>query len=1752
MDSILNKIKSNNLLALTQEELDIVASNADLKSLFLSKVKEGCLFDESILPEELGLALFTTEYIVFYLENIRMRSTDSFLDLFINGIEDVKDELDSYDSGLYDIMVKYYKEHKEEIIELFIKSENKYRVSNRDIIGYIIRHNLGDLAGYISIENPSKDVEDFIIRNLDHCEVVHTFSERILEACIAIGNPFLLKSFYKRSELLEKALLDAANSGQYSYDEFDYDFIGDHKNDPGVVKLLINKGYYFEIPEGFFDKHPEVISHMVECLRNGTISYVDSKYYKYPEIFATLLYIAKDPSSIQEYLVYHREEFVNAVKKVPNLVVEAIDNYIKNNVSDGIRVIRILYEYYSSSVDLSVFNSIVDKVFSQLTFEQYLEYKKNYNTYYTDNSFYNLFYKKIEEIEFTVISIPEGFDFKAKHPKWLLLKIIPLMNFDQLDPNVVSEHFFEDEELSEAVLVRLAQLKSNKFNSSHYLFNGLTPKMVDIILSKENPLNLTPSQILNFIPNDTGRLKQEYLIPIIERAQILTTNDVQAILNIIFAREFDEVTGRSVYKSSPEKIKVFVTLLSSNKLELDYKLYNILGSFFRDFINTYNNDEMSDKDKQVLYDVCRKFLSDKKEVPLHLTVLFDEELRKSCTYDFASLALNTDLFNIVTKNYDYKNYPKDFILFIKRALDKGVTFNIELFYKLLKDNVVSKDDLVNVNLCYNDANDIANTIIDYISNYYPECINAVINWMNTMDISSIINKRHLFNSLITHEEFLGYIIEKSKRDSSIEFNGNILNILITSYEKGFFNEAKMFVFNVLKNNKVNLINDDIICKYLDLPYPEVQEFFIEKFFKVDTNYSFLSDVNVLVSIYKNKNYYNVIVNRLKRHPEYLRNYLSHIVKYKELKDIYIAGIKSEKISIKNLYITGQEYFDKEILETILELRPDAIQLYISYLVHYGYTSNNNIITPETYDVFRSFIPKQYNIQIECFDELAKLYGYNTLKLLDNLEIVNLLGKDLETVHRFVEILKVRKLDIKSLEAINDSIQQHIYTVKNPEEINIFTNICERIQNGISEEDIIYYIELLCKKDEIGNYIYLPKDLVFNDTEETNKDLVQIHNDLIHSYRTMSKEEFLRMLFVKIRENQNIYIPVLNQITNSFLSQRRVEIMRNEDIYTDTGVSFTYDTKQLRDAKFKYLLKIRPNLLKDTLDRANNKGDVSKKQRELDILTIDYLIGNTDGLNSDQIAIIKRNIRIVKEKLVPFLDEYSEEWIEDEYLVGVRKYITYEEREPDVEDIKNINFKVIYSVLEDKDKYDCLIKILDKYKILEWDGLFDDAIRNLCLGESNPDLYNFINAFNSIYESEMRIMKKARKELIDSTVQSLREAGESEEKIEKYIEYKENEPYEVNLNAFKILKYATIYSAISNCYKIILGLEDYNLVKSNPTPNAATRGNQEQRLDRDCEIVIDAIQNDKITIPSFVKTYEYEDKDQAPLQVIVGCRGDRRNITMGERTGACMRAYGHAIELFELCCNDPRGFHITFQDPSNGQFISRISGFRNGNTVFLNQLRFSLDSKKYPDQLIRDTLYNIARELIERSKDSEMPIENVVTSPTYSMEGYETQLLSERDISAGIFTGWRDVSDNAVVLATVGKKGQAVPLKLDPYNQPTYKPCRMPLRTYSYPGVTDEIKILMQRVDAIKVCIEQKDTPDYYKSIDFDFELLEKEYAYAIIGQDFYVALDMNGNIVKNIAIQDERALEEFNNAIIKVEEYKQSSGLVGGMSNGLL
>lgn len=267
-----------------------------------------------------------------------------------------------------------------------------------------------------------------------------------------------------------------------------------------------------------------------------------------------------------------------------------------------------------------------------------------------------------------------------------------------------------------------------------------------------------------------------------------------------------------------------------------------------------------------------------------------------------------------------------------------------------------------------------------------------------------------------------------------------------------------------------------------------------------------------------------------------------------------------------------------------------------------------------------------------------------------------------------------------------------------------------------------------------------------------------------------------------------------------------------------------------------------------------------------------------------------------------------------------------------------------SVLDDCILYEKLRTILEKYKFLGWGNTFDRLSKKVDLTLDKSVIAAIINYFYKIF-SEM------------------------------------NE----NINMTKILVYANCYASASNKFEYLLGEEDYRLICAN-TGDYKAPAPKTKRLELAVEHLKEMFLKEKVTIPSYDKNYVLE--NGKVVNVVVGNSTNIKNLTIGERTDSCLRICGIFYELFKFIIKDKNGFNICFYD-FDGKFVSRVSGVRNGNTVFLNQLRNSLNPK-----INNNDLYNVLKlvcnDLLMISANSEVPIDNIVISSQEALRGMDDQ------------------------------------------------------------------------------------------------------------------------------------------------------------------
>ncbi|MGN1269208.1 MAG: hypothetical protein ACI4U0_06960 [Candidatus Aphodocola sp.] len=134
--------------------------------------------------------------------------------------------------------------------------------------------------------------------------------------------------------------------------------------------------------------------------------------------------------------------------------------------------------------------------------------------------------------------------------------------------------------------------------------------------------------------------------------------------------------------------------------------------------------------------------------------------------------------------------------------------------------------------------------------------------------------------------------------------------------------------------------------------------------------------------------------------------------------------------------------------------------------------------------------------------------------------------------------------------------------------------------------------------------------------------------------------------------------------------------------------------------------------------------------------------------------------------------------------------------------------------------------------------------------------------------------------------------------------------------------------------------------------------------------------------------------------------DETILLAGINTDACFRIDGSDNDFLHYCALDKNGFVIKITD-NFGNFIARASGFRNGNGVYINQLRTIYDEggigyegsyEKEKNEII-ETFYKACNDIVQTSqqnKNEQDKIDFVFATQSYALSRTESNV--DRDVA----------------------------------------------------------------------------------------------------------------------------------------------------------
>ncbi len=844
--------------------------------------------------------------------------------------------------------------------------------------------------------------------------------------------------------------------------------------------------------------------------------------------------------------------------------------------------------------------------------------------------------------------------------------------------------------------------------------------------------------------------------------------------------------------------------------------------------------------------------------------------------------------------------------------------------------------------------------------------------------------------------------------------------------------------------------------------------------------------------------------------------------------------------------TGKSIWKKPIiLKTLLSFPISRNQL---FEVIYSDDNHSFVCSEEVYKILKEYFVETRGYNAAHLDALKERFGLRIIHYLEDENLAAILKYDNNQFNRLLDLFSQRKMTIDQLRNAYDSVIQYGFPRQHPEIVNSFHNLILSIDQSFDSvivlsnqmESLREQIKTLSEQAQLEPYNESLSEHLKSlkaQYEELNKEFKKLGGPEIFlldskfykkfmeekngAYAEIAREysnpfQLLRMITSKIKantEDREFYLDMLHFIMDYYIRVEREnyrEVHGMEQMASDLSLSSHIDSMDARSKLPKFLIEMQT--YQEELEQELMSQGLSL---DLAMDCIDYFVTRRRTDDLERNLIMQKHQKIIGSFLKNKISQMSEEERQQYYSQMHDVKWEYDVPESSINFfriLRGINLKHLERILSfDKNDKEAKLLYESLKKSLSKSLAIPDVLINFMAQPPvriETDIYNlaaFISYYSEIYSAE-------RKRL-------------------------QNGSNDVSFSLTNIIQQAEIYAATSNVYSLILGSEDARIIKADPQENSS-RMNPDIRLREAVTWTRRNYERMEVTVPTFNQTLDVTKTKK--LQVIVGNFTNPCNLTHGERTGACMRIGGFGEGLFRFCLEDKNGFHIRFQDPETGEYISRVSGFRNGNTVFLNELRKSCNPYLYSDKDIVEACKRIAQLMIERSqedyeRDGWMPIDNVVLHDKYAADGLPTQNLGISNVREGLTLSYCDVGRYAIVLATSRDDNALVPINFDKRNLPTYLPARdKVVEVHSM----KEIVSYIRRIDSVQRLMAGEN----YEYLEFPI-LDEKEVRYGFANHDWYLYVDAIGVIHEKIITTDPEAKRELEEARKLVQVYVQEKGV---------
>lgn len=179
--------------------------------------------------------------------------------------------------------------------------------------------------------------------------------------------------------------------------------------------------------------------------------------------------------------------------------------------------------------------------------------------------------------------------------------------------------------------------------------------------------------------------------------------------------------------------------------------------------------------------------------------------------------------------------------------------------------------------------------------------------------------------------------------------------------------------------------------------------------------------------------------------------------------------------------------------------------------------------------------------------------------------------------------------------------------------------------------------------------------------------------------------------------------------------------------------------------------------------------------------------------------------------------------------------------------------------------------------------------------------------------------------------------------------------------------------------------------------------EEKIIELATELVCEMPKKDKSTVPYIsgeISNYKYSMYDSL----------DETLLLAGINTEACFRVDGNDHDFLHYCALNKNGFVIKITDYF-GNFIARASGFRNGNAVYINQLRTIYDEGgnyyrgEYENEQndIIETFKQACKDIVSVSQNNPKEkdkIDFVFVTQSYALDDYPSNVSDNVELTIG--------------------------------------------------------------------------------------------------------------------------------------------------------